>query len=42
VPRQPQPVAPDVKALYVEICQRRIVRVLADGGEENLAALRRT
>jgi hypothetical protein len=37
-----QPVAPDVKALYLDNCLRRIVRALADGGEDNLAALRRT
>jgi hypothetical protein len=42
VPRQPQPVAADVKALYVDNCLRRLVRVLADGGPESLAALRRT
>jgi hypothetical protein len=42
VPRQPQPVAADVKALYLDNCLRRIVRALADGGEDNLAALRRT
>jgi hypothetical protein len=28
--------------LYLENCQRQIVRALADGGEDNLAALRRT
>jgi hypothetical protein len=40
--RQSQPVAADVKALYVDNCVRRIVRALADGGEDNLSALRRT
>jgi len=42
MPRQPQPVAADVKALYVENCLRRLARTLADGGEDNLAALRRS
>jgi hypothetical protein len=42
VPRQPQPVTADVKALYLDNCLRRTVRALADGGEDNLAALRRT
>jgi hypothetical protein len=42
MPRQPEPVAPDVKALYVDNCLRRLVRAVADGGEDNLAALRRT
>jgi hypothetical protein len=42
VPRQPQPVAADVKALYVDSCLRRLVRVLADGGDHNLAALGRS
>ena len=42
MPRQPQPVTADVKALYLENCLRRIVRALTDGGEDNLAALRRS
>src|SRR5262245_8919920 len=40
--REAEPVAPGVKALYVENSPRRLVRALADGGEDNLAALRRT
>jgi hypothetical protein len=42
MPRQPQPVTADVKALYLDNCLRRIVRALVAGGEDNLAALRRT
>jgi hypothetical protein len=42
MPRQAQPVAADVKALYLDNCLRRIARALVDGGEDNLAALRRT
>ena len=42
MPRQSQPVAADVKALYLDNCLRRLVRALVDGGEDNLAALRRT
>jgi hypothetical protein len=42
VPRQPQPVAADLKALYVDNCLRRLARVLADGRDANLAALGRT
>ena len=42
MPHQPQPVAADVKALYLDNCLRRIVRAVADGGEDNLAALRLT
>jgi len=42
VPRQSQPVAADVKALYVDNCLRRLARVLADGGDDNLAALARS
>jgi hypothetical protein len=42
VPRQTQPVAADVKALYVDNCLRRLARVLADGGDDNLAALGRS
>ena len=42
MPRQPQPVTAGVKALYLDNCLRRIARALVEGGEDNLAALRRT
>ena len=42
MPHQPPPVAPDVKQLYFENCLRRIVRRAADGGDDNVAALRRS
>ena len=42
MPRSAQPLAPDVKALYVNNCLRRPVRTLADGGDDDLAALRRS
>ena len=36
------PVAPDVKALFVENWLRRLLRTLADGGPDNLATLPRS
>jgi hypothetical protein len=42
VPRQSQPVAADVKALYVDDCLRRLACVRAEGGDANLAALGRS